>query len=94
MVITLIKINEKTLEITLEKVLDYRTEYNDKEILYEGENRCIVCRDSRNSILSQYIKILIKDLISDTIKELNKAHEEVCKLNERYIGLVNKLIGE
>lgn len=92
MIITLIKLNENTLEISLENILDARTEYKDKEILYEGDVRYIVCRDKRSSTLSQYRKILIMDLLSETSRDLNNAHEEVLKLNKRYIGLVNKLI--
>lgn len=92
MEITLIKLNENTLEVSLEKVVDVSNEFKDKEIFYDADGISIVCKDNSVSTLKQYKKLLMKDLLKETIKELNNAHDEVCKLNRRYIDLVNKLI--
>lgn len=91
MEITLIKINDNTLKTTYEKVACFDDEYKDKEILYDTDCVGIVCVYSD---VSYYERLLLRELISETSKELNNAHDEVCRLNERYIGLVNKLIGE
>lgn len=91
MEITLIKINDSTLETTHEKVACLNDEYKDKEILYDTDGDCIVCMYSD---VSYYERLLLRELISETSKELNNAHDEVYRLNKRYIGLVNKLIGE
>lgn len=88
---TLIKINDNTLETTYEKVSDSLDEYEDKEILYDADGISIVCKYSD---VSYYERLLLRELISETSKELKNAHKELANLNKRYIGLVNKLIGE
>lgn len=92
MEITLIKINDNTLKISIEKVIDKNNEYTDKEILYDSDGMFIVCRYNSNSIMVEYKKLLIKALLNETVKDLNNVNEEVARLNKRYIGLVNKLI--
>lgn len=89
--ITLIKINDNTLETTYEKIACFSDEYRDKEILYDADGVGIVCIYSD---VSYYERLLLRELISETSKELKDAHKEVANLNKRYIGLVNKLIGE
>ncbi len=91
---TLIKINNNTLETTYEKVACFDDGYKDKTILYGSDCVGVVCK---HSDVSYYERLLLRELISETSKELKNVHDEACRLNERYIGLVNKfnkLIGE
>lgn len=92
MEIILVNLNESTLEITLDKIWDIYDEYKDKEILYDGENVCIVCKNNSMPALSEYKRLLIKAALNETIKELNQTYEELANLNKKYIGLVDKLI--
>lgn len=94
MEVTLIKINENTFKTTYDKENDDCEIYNDKEIIYDGDDTCIVCIDCTEEKIYYYERLLLRKMIKETSKELKSAYEEVSNLNKRYIGLVNKLIGE
>lgn len=84
-----IKLNENTC-VSIIKETEHIEGYQDKEILYEADSITMVCFDRYN--LREYKKLLIKEVIRETSKEIVRLSSELCIENNKYLKLVSSII--
>lgn len=89
----LIKLNDNTFEIEFNDVSDLeKDEYIDKEIFYGGDYIAIVCTSEDISIQNYYKRLLIRESLKEARNEVLSLNKDLCKANEKYIKLLEKLV--